>query len=562
MKGPDDSATSDARSYNPLLVALVALALALRLPGFNESLWYDELWSTRVVLSSVEALMRVIATDPHPPFYSVVMFIWIRIFGDSEISVRMLPLICGLLTIVLTARLAAAYGGARAAPVAALILAIAPTHIWYSQEARQYSLLLLLLTSCTWAFHKIRQSHARRWYAAYAILALCLVLTHYFAIAYVFAFTLLALPDRRARTRMLSIVGAIACVLATYLAVRWRFAALQAQLGYLRVFGIAELWKLMFEWYLTGGALGRPENRVLPVQLGVLAVQLVLLALVVRGLNRAEVAPVPTASPEPRWDRLARRWELTLLLMVLPVALLTLGLLGAKRIYIERSAISGLPFFAIALGIGATSFRSARWRALSVGLIAGFGIVVLANYYAKADRATVGLAHPDWRAAAQWIRRQKSASQRPAVVVSIRPAVELLYYDSGFGVAERGQLGGASAPPVDEREARSIRGRLKRRFPITVDSLRGTRGRIYHLPAPDVSRIKSILDREEASEFFVVTNRFITETDRLRDAIAADQSFNVEAVFEPRGLRLLRVREIAAAPQPEPFTNSRSEPSG
>ena len=57
--------------------AIVALALLLRLPGFNESVWYDEIWSTRVILDSFPALLKVVATDAHPPLYAVVMFAWI-----------------------------------------------------------------------------------------------------------------------------------------------------------------------------------------------------------------------------------------------------------------------------------------------------------------------------------------------------------------------------------------------------------------------------------------------------------------------------------------------------
>ena len=63
-----------------MLAAIVALALLLRLPGFTESVWYDELSSTRVMLESFTALLRVVATDAHPPFYALVMFLWV--FND------------------------------------------------------------------------------------------------------------------------------------------------------------------------------------------------------------------------------------------------------------------------------------------------------------------------------------------------------------------------------------------------------------------------------------------------------------------------------------------------
>jgi mannosyltransferase len=520
-----------------MLAAIVALALLLRLPGFNESVWYDELWSTRVILESFPALLKVIATDAHPPFYAVVMFAWIRVFGDSEISIRILPLLCGLLTIVLVARLAVAYGGPRAGPVAASILAISPPHIWYSQEARQYSLLVLLVVSCTWAFHRIRESHSTRWYVAYAVFGFCMVFTHYFAIAYLAAFTALALPDPRARARMLWIGAAITSVLVFYLAVRWRFDSLPTQLGHLRGFGVTQLWRLMFEWYVAGGVFGRPRERDTAIRVGILVLQLVLLGLLLRGLYRARVEAGPGSAPPTRWDLLGRRWELAILLLVLPLGLLAMGLVGARRFYIERSALSALPFFAVGLGIGITSFRSARWRALGTGLIAAFGVVVLISYYRNADRFTVYMPNPDWRAAAQWVQG-RSTPGRPAVIVSVTPSDELLYYGRGFGLVDT---------PLSSRQRHpgSVRERLRLYLSSPPDRLRGTTGRIYRILWPNASLIDSVLTREHVTEFFVVTNRLIVARDRMRDVVASDGSFRVEEVYEPRGLRLLRVRRVA-----------------
>jgi mannosyltransferase len=526
-----------------LLLSIIAIALVLRLPGLNESLWFDELSSTHVVLGNVAALAHAIGSDSHPPFYAVVMFVWIRLFGDSEISVRMLPLICGLLTIVLTARLAAGYGWRRAAPVAALIMAISPSHIWYSQEARHYSLLLLLLTAYTCAFHRIRQTHARRWYVACALLALCMALTHYFAIAYVAAITLLALGDRRARARMLWIGGAIACVLAVFLTAKWRFALLPVQLGYLRGFGFGDAWRLMFEWYVIGGTLGRPENRATAVRLGVLGVQLALLALVVRGLFHARVAPALGVSHESRWEALARRWELALLLLVLPSALLALDLLGTKRFYIERSAISGLPFFAIAMGIGATSFRSVRWRALSTALIAAFGAVVLLNYYAQPDEWTVYKPNADWRAAARWLSARRAPSGPPVIVVALTPPLELLYYDEGFGMRELEDSSTHAAATGDDAGSDGVHEWLKRRFAIPVDPRRGRTGRVYVPLEPDVALVHRIMDREQGSEVFLARNRYWPgPSDRMIKALEADPSLDVQLAFEAKGIRLLHIR--------------------
>jgi 4-amino-4-deoxy-L-arabinose transferase-like glycosyltransferase len=528
-----------------MLAAILALALLLRLPGFTESVWFDELASTRVVLDNFTALLRVVATDAHPPFYAVVMFIWIHLFGDSEISIRVPPLVFGLLTIALTARLAAEYAGPRAGLVAAFVLAISPPHIWYSQEARQYSLLLLLVVLCTLAFHKLRQSPSARWYAVYAVVAFCMVFTHYFAIAYLAAFTLLAFPDRRLRARMLWIGGVIASVLAFYLFVRWRSSSLPTTLGHLRVFGLSGTFRLMLEWFIIGGALGRPAERMIIAQVGVIIVQLFLLGALIRGLWHANVAQPPGAPRVTRWDEFSRRWELTLLLFILPLALTMTGLIGAKHYYVERSALSALPFFAIAIGIGIASFDSARWRILSMAVIACFGAVVLANYYAKTDRFTVYYPNPDWRAGAQWLR-ERSGQENPVVTLSSTEAEELLYYDRALGLADTHAL--SANVSAEERRPGSLRQRLKDYMSPPPDTLRGRTRRLYQLVRPGVPAINDLLARERVSEFFVVTNRVVVQRDRMRDALASDPGFRIEEVFEPKGLRLLRVRRIAGDP--------------
>jgi 4-amino-4-deoxy-L-arabinose transferase-like glycosyltransferase len=83
------------------LAGIVLLGLALRLPGFRESLWHDEVWSTRVYLSNVPALIDRCLSDAPPGFY-LLMYSYIRIFGDSEIAIRALPLLFGLAMVVMS----------------------------------------------------------------------------------------------------------------------------------------------------------------------------------------------------------------------------------------------------------------------------------------------------------------------------------------------------------------------------------------------------------------------------------------------------------------------------
>jgi mannosyltransferase len=467
----------------------------------------------------------MMSADLHPPLFNALMFVWIRIFGDSEISVRMLPLICGLLTIVLAARLAIDYGWRSAAAVAALVMAISPAHIWYSQESRSYSFQSMLIVASVLAFHCVQATHATRWYVAYAALAACMVFTQYPTAVYVAAIMLLALRDPRGRVRMLSIGVAIAVLLAVFLAVKWRLGAVPTGAGYLQGFGIADLWNLMFDWLIVGGALGQPGARPIAVRIGVLVAQLALLVLAARGLIKAR----------------ALRGELALLLFCLPIALLAVDLVGAEHFYIERTGLSVLPFLAIAIGIGVASMTRTLWRVSSVALVATFGTVVLVNYYAKSDRSTVYKPNADWRSAARMLAGEHARSGRPVVVVAMTPALELRYYNDGFGPRRLDE------PPVEPSTTvrGGIRERLKHVFVVPDEPLRGQVGRIYEPGEPNVSVVHRILDRERAAEVFLARNQYwLGTSDRLIESVQADATLRIEPVFEAKGIRLLRIRPV------------------
>jgi 4-amino-4-deoxy-L-arabinose transferase-like glycosyltransferase len=511
-----------------LLAGIVAVALALRFPGLTESIWFDELWSTRVKVGTLQSLVRTVAVDVHPPFYLALMFGWIRVFGDSELSVRMLPLLSGLGTVALAAPLARAYGGRVAGFVAALLLALSPVHIWYSQEARHYAFLLLVLVASVLVFHRIRATNDWRWYAAYLALAMCLVFTHYFAVAYVGAMALLALPDRHRRWPMITIAALAAGAVALFLAYKARRWGLPTSAGSLGEFELIDFWRLPFEWFLTGGALGAPASRAPLASAAIIACQLLILVLMVLGLLCAGGRWAGGARPGR--GSTVPRVELALLLVVVPVGLAVLGALGARQYYNDRSALGALPFFAAAVGAGVARLRPWPQR-IAGAVIVLFGSAVLAAYYAKHDEWTVYKPNADWRAVAGVLAAEQRRTGAPVIVVSMSPALELNYYAS-FGLVYYSN--GNVIPDVD-----------------------GTAGRVYVIERPDVAIIREILAREGASAVYVARNAYwvgtdppnhvILATDELIRLLAADPSFVMEPAADAKGVRLLRVRPAGPA---------------
>ncbi|MGQ9600836.1 MAG: glycosyltransferase family 39 protein [Anaerolineae bacterium] len=129
------------RLQHGMLCLILLLAFGLRLYRLGaESLWYDETVSLHLASKSLPALVAHTAGDIHPPGYYLILHVWIRLAGRSEFSAAFLSLFFGLLLVALAYRLAVWIFDREAAWLSALLVAISPYHLWYSQEVRMYTL--------------------------------------------------------------------------------------------------------------------------------------------------------------------------------------------------------------------------------------------------------------------------------------------------------------------------------------------------------------------------------------------------------------------------------------
>ena len=150
------------RAAIPLSVAAVALgAFALRLVQLGvDSLWYDETVSVYLAGQPVAELIAHTARDIHPPGYYLLLRAWLIPAGfptghaDAagyrlEFMAGFLSLWLGVLLVPLTWQLARRLRlGDTVAALAALLIAVSPFGVWYSQEVRMYTLGACLAVVC------------------------------------------------------------------------------------------------------------------------------------------------------------------------------------------------------------------------------------------------------------------------------------------------------------------------------------------------------------------------------------------------------------------------------
>ncbi|HEX2907483.1 MAG TPA: glycosyltransferase family 39 protein, partial [Phototrophicaceae bacterium] len=134
------------------------MALVLRLINLGgRALWYDEAFA---VLFSEKGLNAMLygtltpvvggAADIHPLLYYSTLNVWMAIFGQSAVAVRLWSVVLGVATIGSLYLLGRDLFGPRIGLAAAFITAIMPFQVQYSQETRMYALLGLLLVAATW----------------------------------------------------------------------------------------------------------------------------------------------------------------------------------------------------------------------------------------------------------------------------------------------------------------------------------------------------------------------------------------------------------------------------
>lgn len=424
---------SSIKNRRLLLILLIIVGTILRIPTLGESLWYDELvYSTKYVMTSWSDLWRLFLFDTPAPLYRVVMFIWVTIFGEQELILRIPSLLFGIISILFTYLIAETFGYFKIAIFAALLLCLSPVHIWYSQEATPYSMTLCFLLATVYFFRKFETGHFH-WtgYILYFVCFLIAIFTHYYAAMFLFPLSLLAFTAYdNTRKKILIIHLTLFLCLITFLAIKYMLGHVRTGMVLLRPFTLFELWMLFFNWFSNGNSILR-VNPYLLAQLGIrylmsqkflVVFQLIFFITLVRGLllKRGQIV----------WKETL---ELSLFLFSMPLVMLFVTHVCFLNLYIERYLILILPFFFIVIARGASGYSN---KYLNIAIMLFFIIASVYSctaFYYKNNSWTVYKQNPDWRGAAYYLL-QKNHNLEKLAIVSVTGHDCLKYYLRKEGV--------------------------------------------------------------------------------------------------------------------------------
>ncbi len=367
-----------------LLLGILAVAALLRVFQLGTiPLWVDETATLRFADRPFSEFFTPEAMrEPNPPLYYMMARVWLLAFGDSEIAIRSLPVIIGVLTVGIVFGFGRTLGGNRVGLIAALLLATSGIHIWYSQEARAYIVLAMLATLAAWATCILvtQPALASRFsarsiglWAGYVVCCILALYTHNTAILLPalcgLAMAVVWLPRREHRAGLvIAALVAHAFIIAAWLF--WASNVIQHSVETLRDWHIpkpsAEY--VISELRRAYGQFGAGINFAPPIKLLIDLPYLLVAAIGFIALRK-----------HPR------------LLVVLGGVVIGLPLLVtlisfSRPILMTRIVLWPLPTFVIVVAFGVMASRKTWWHASALALILVIQVFGLHQYYTSFDK--------------------------------------------------------------------------------------------------------------------------------------------------------------------------------
>ncbi|HJX01460.1 MAG TPA: glycosyltransferase family 39 protein [Terriglobales bacterium] len=360
------------RSTNIRLAAIVIVAAILRLIFLGaRSFWSDEIVSVKLATDNWGGFwFWITKREANMALYYLLLRGWVKA-GDGETWVRLFSALAGIATVPLFYAVAKRLYDARVAWISGLLAATSACLVQFSQEARSYSLVILLCVASYYFFTRLLQEERLWLVAAYVLVSAAAMYAHFFAalVMTAQAVSVLWLPARMIRLGRLALAWAAFAMAALPIS----FYVLKRDVGQLywvQPTTIAEVYKLTV--FFAGG------SKAVAAVLSVLSVIAIVVAI---AKHRKQLKSKSEAS----W-----RFAVVLLWAVLPV-LLTVVVSLHKPLFVHRYLLVALPGYLLLIALGLAHVRSLKrlWGCLAVFM--GLSAVSIAQGYHRPVE--------DWRGA-------------------------------------------------------------------------------------------------------------------------------------------------------------------
>ncbi|NMB57331.1 hypothetical protein GYA19_05365 [Candidatus Beckwithbacteria bacterium] len=145
---------------NLIIISILIFAFLIRLIALNQSLWLDEAiqaWAIQTY-SFKNLVFEYLKADFNPPLSHILTFVFVKFFGDNEIVLRLPSVLAGVGVVFFSYKILnfilAKHKNVDLIYFGILLVSLAPLLIFYSQEARPYSLAVFF---STWSMYEFLQ---------------------------------------------------------------------------------------------------------------------------------------------------------------------------------------------------------------------------------------------------------------------------------------------------------------------------------------------------------------------------------------------------------------------
>lgn len=422
-----------------------------------QSLWIDEIYSLHAARIGQPLGPAELTGDIHGALYSLVLHVVGRA-GEAEWILRLPSALFGTALVPVMAMLARAWVGREAVIPAAWLTAFSPFLVWYSQEARNYMLLMLCVAVAALAMLRLRDHPALAGGAAWLASAWAALLSSLsFALLLpLHLFWWMAAPGpRRARVVAAAVAGGLLLLLvAPWLigaARTYAFGRLRpgAPTGTRELRGATTFHAAAIPFALHAFAVGYtlgPSLRELraspgPATLARHTGELLAVAAVFGTLGVLALGAL----------RRRRRLGDALLWAGFPALIVTWFALSNFKVFHPRYLAAASPAFLLALAAALTDLKP-RARVVFAAAVGTLWAASLWQHY-----AVPAYGKEDLRGAARLVSERATAGERVLAVNSIDP---MLYYYRGAAPLAPFWLGFAADPQrLGQKLAEAMSGR-------------------------------------------------------------------------------------------------------
>lgn len=170
-----------------ILICIIGSFAISQLLLIHNSIRLDEAQSLWQTSHSAAGTLKVVAQDVHVPLYHMILHFWQIVVGPSIESARFLSFLFFVLTIPFVFLLARKVLSVDWSLFVVFLFSFSPFMNWYANEARMYTLLVLVATISHFYFMNLIESKGKKGWLGYTLSAMVGVYTHY-----IFIFSLLA----------------------------------------------------------------------------------------------------------------------------------------------------------------------------------------------------------------------------------------------------------------------------------------------------------------------------------------------------------------------------------